>query len=238
MELSKRLQAVIRLLTEKEEMEKLRVADVGTDHGYLPIALVQDYKCKKVFAMDVNKGPLERANRHIKAYDLSGYIEMRLSDGLKALKPGEADCMAAAGMGGALMIKIMSEGKDVLEHMKYWVLQPQSEIAKVRAYLQKSGYHITAEDIVYEDGKYYPLMRVEKGEAAPYSGIELKYGPCLLHKKHPVLLEYLKQELKEKEIILERLNSTENPRTRMRREEVFNEIAETKEGILCFAKIL
>ena len=81
-------------------------------------------------------------------------------------------------------------------------------------------------------------MRVEKGEAAPYSRIELKYGPCLLHKKHPVLLEYLKQELKEKEIILERLNSTENSRTRMRREEVFNEIAETKEGILCFAKIL
>lgn len=238
MELSKRLQAVIRLLTEKEEMEKLRVADVGTDHGYLPIALVQDYKCKKVFAMDVNKGPLKRAERHIKAYGLSEYIEVRLSDGLKALRAGEADCMAAAGMGGALMIKIMSEGKDVLEHMKYWVLQPQSEIAKVRAYIQKSGYHITAEDMVYEDGKYYPLMRVEKGEVMPYDRLELKYGPFLLHRKHPVLLEYLNQELKEKEMILERLNNTDNPRTKMRGEEVLNEIAETKEGMLCFAKIL
>ena len=130
MELSKRLYAVAGLVTEGAS-----VADIGTDHGYVPIYLVKNKIASKVIAMDINKGPLERARMHIIGHGLKGQIETRLSDGLKNLEPGEVDAFIAAGMGGGLVIKILEDSKEVVEQLKFAVLQPQSEIAKVRKYL-------------------------------------------------------------------------------------------------------
>ena len=95
MELSRRLYAVASLVTEGAS-----VADVGTDHGYIPIYLMQKNIASKVIALDINGGPLERARMHIIGYNLKGQIETRLSDGLSAVQPGEVDTMIAAGMGG------------------------------------------------------------------------------------------------------------------------------------------
>ena len=106
MELSKRLYAVAGLVTEGAS-----VADIGTDHGYVPIYLVKNKIASKVIAMDINKGPLERARMHIIGHGLKGQIETRLSDGLKMVNPGEVDAMIAAGMGGALVIKILEDSK-------------------------------------------------------------------------------------------------------------------------------
>ena len=107
MELSKRLAAIAGLVTEGAA-----IADVGTDHGYVPIYLAETGKCERVIAMDVNSGPLERALGHIREHGLEQRIETRLSDGLKGLNAREADTMIAAGMGGGLIIRILSEGKD------------------------------------------------------------------------------------------------------------------------------
>ena len=116
-----------------------RLADVGTDHGYIPIALVLRGKISSAVAMDVNPGPLKRAEEHICGQKLSAYIETRLSDGLTALQAGEADTVLIAGMGGNLTKRILAEGKEVLETVKELVLQPQSEIWKVRRWLRENG---------------------------------------------------------------------------------------------------
>ena len=141
MELSKRLQAVADLVSQG-----LVIADVGTDHGYIPIYLVQTGKSEKAFAMDVNEGPLLRAKEHIAEYGLSEKIEARLSDGVRALTPGECDGVVVAGMGGALAIKIMEEGKTVFRNLKEFVLQPQSELTKVRQYLYENDYCVIEQD--------------------------------------------------------------------------------------------
>ena len=127
MELSKRLQAVADLVTEGAS-----VADIGTDHGYIPIYLIEHHIAEKVIALDINRGPLERARMHIVGHGLKEKIETRLSDGLEKVLPGEVDTMIAAGMGGGLVIKILMEGRTVADALDTMILQPQSEIGKVR----------------------------------------------------------------------------------------------------------
>lgn len=157
MELSKRLKAVANMVS----LDSV-VCDVGCDHGYVPIYLVQEKRCKKIIAMDVNEGPLAQAREHIRAAGLGEYIETRLSDGMTALSEKEADTLILAGMGGRLVIRILTEGSEKLAAMKELILQPQSEIRAVREYLRMQGYHICQEDMVFEDGKYYPMMKAIK----------------------------------------------------------------------------
>ncbi|MBP3926452.1 MAG: SAM-dependent methyltransferase, partial [Clostridium sp.] len=154
-EISVRMRALTELVTPG-----LKMCDIGCDHGFVAIYLVQKSISPKVFAMDVRSGPLSRAQEHIGQYGLGSQIETRLSDGLAALKPGEADGMICAGMGGPLMIKILEEGSALAHNMKELILQPQSEISEFRKYLRTHGYHIIKEDMVLEDGKYYPRMKV------------------------------------------------------------------------------
>lgn len=214
MELSKRLQKVADLVTEGAS-----VADIGTDHAYIPIYLIKNHKVDWAIAMDVNKGPLERAKEHIQAEGLENKIDTRLSDGMEALKPYEVEEIITAGMGGALVIKILTDYPQVTESLKCGILQPQSEIHKVRRFLNKQGYRILAEDFVEEDGKYYPMMKVDFRTQAPetYTRCQYFYGKRLLEEKHPVLLRYLDRDKKIKEGILSKLNQKmkENPQDRI-----------------------
>ena len=142
MELSKRLFAVASLVTPGN-----RIADIGTDHAYIPIYLMEKKRSISAIAMDVNKGPLERAEVHIEEAGLQDLIETRLSDGFEKLVPGEVDCAVIAGMGGGLVIKILSAYPEVTSRLKECVLQPQSEIAKVRAFLLQQGFQFVEEDL-------------------------------------------------------------------------------------------
>lgn len=197
MELSERLQAVAGLVTEGAS-----VADIGTDHGYIPIFLIRQGIARKAVALDINEGPLERARSHIRAQGLEGKIQTRLSDGLENVRPGEADTMIAAGMGGPLVIRILSEGQTAAESMDDFILQPQSEIQKVRRYLNEQGYRIQTEDMVCEGGKYYPVMKAVHGEAEDYDEWQYLYGKRLLEARHPVLCRYLHREIGLKQRIL------------------------------------
>lgn len=189
MELSARMEAVARMVTKGN-----RVCDVGCDHGYISIYLTKNGISPYVYAMDVNKGPLERAKEHIKAYGLSDKIETVLSDGLLGLSDKEADAMVCAGMGGKLVIKILTEGMEKVLKMKELILQPQSDIQLVRTFLRQKGFYIDREDMVYEDGKYYPMMHVLVQSDMKNEEREVfdKFGPYLLRQKHPVLLDFLK----------------------------------------------
>ena len=219
MELSKRLQAVADLVSEG-----LVVADVGTDHGYIPIYLIETKKSPKAFAMDVNKGPLLRAKEHIAERGLDACIETRLSDGVRALKKDECDCVVVAGMGGALTIKIMEEGKDIFRNLKEFVLQPQSELQKVRAYLYQNEYSIVEENMVLDDGKFYPMFRVINGQSEEYHAIELCYGKLLLEQKNAVLKTFLQKEKAVKELILSNLEQSFGEHIETRRKEIQEEL--------------
>jgi tRNA (adenine22-N1)-methyltransferase len=194
--LSKRLMAIAELVTPGNV-----VCDVGTDHGYIPIRLVQQEKIPRAIAMDLREGPLARASEHIRRCGLSERIETRLSDGTKALRAGEADTIICAGMGGELILHILTDGEEVCRSARELILQPQSEIARVRRYLREKAYRITAENMILEDGKYYPMMRVvplseaeTDNEATEFQKVYDLYGRLLLQEKHPVLRQYLARE--------------------------------------------
>lgn len=139
------------------------IADIGCDHGYVAMELVRSNICRHVIAMDINSGPLDRAKQNIADYAMQDYIETRLSDGVSALREGETDGIICAGMGGKLVISILEQGKKLIGAMTQVILQPQSELDEVRRYLRKKGFLIDKEDMIYEDGKYYPMMRALPG---------------------------------------------------------------------------
>lgn len=203
-----------------------RLADVGTDHGYIPIALVQEKIIPSALAMDVNPGPLERAKQHIRESHLESDIHTRLSDGVQSLQPGEADSVLIAGMGGALTVKILQEGREVLRTVKELILQPQSEIDKVRRYLEQAGYKITKEDMVWEEGKYYQVMKAEAGEMHYDCENFYHYGKLLLERGHPVLRKYLTQRRALCEQLLKKLDQEGRieERTQARLQEIKEEI--------------
>ncbi|MFR3185056.1 MAG: tRNA (adenine(22)-N(1))-methyltransferase [Ruminococcus sp.] len=203
-----------------------RLADVGTDHGYIPIALVQEKIIPSALAMDVNPGPLERAKQHIREFHLESDIHTRLSDGVQSLQPGEADSVLIAGMGGALTVKILQEGREVLRTVKELILQPQSEIDKVRRYLEQAGYKITKEDMVWEEGKYYQVMKAEAGEMHYDCENFYHYGKLLLESGHPVLRKNLTQRRALCEQLLKKLDQEGRieERTQARLQEIKEEI--------------
>ena len=226
--------------------EGVVLADVGTDHGYVPIYLLEQKKIRCAIAMDINKGPLERAKEHIHLYGMDAYIQTRLSDGVAALQMGEADSILVAGMGGGLVMHILEEGKAVCQAADELILQPQSELSGVRDYLAKNGYMIDAERMVFEDGKYYPMMRVhyqtgknkntakdaslknagncERQDQSRYK-VECLYGRHLLMEKNPILHQYLQKEHKVFETILD--NLLKQPES----EKITARIGEVKESL-------
>lgn len=198
--LSKRMQAVANLITPGDAL-----ADVGTDHGYIPIYAVEQKIVKHAIAMDINRGPIQRAASHIKEYGLEAYIETRCCDGVQGLNKDEVQTVVIAGMGGGLMQKILEEGKEVLSTVSEIILQPQSEIEKFRYYLAENGWKIEKEDMIFEDGKYYPMMRVVHGTMEITDVLYGKYGIYLLKDKHPVLKDYLHKTLETSDAILQKL---------------------------------
>lgn len=218
MNLSKRLHRLSRLVTEGS-----RLADVGTDHGYVPICLIEEEKIPSAIAMDVNQGPLDRAKEHIREKELGGRIETRLSDGLAALKDGEADTVLIAGMGGNLTVRILTEGEAVLSSVKELILQPQSEIAGVRRWLCEHGFQIVLEDIIWDEGKFYPMFRAVHGEQEAGTPEEQKFGRLSLQTSLDTLEDFLRKSLGVQKQILESLPGEESERTAARRAEVLAE---------------
>lgn len=221
--LTKRLQSVADMVTIGN-----RVCDVGCDHGYVSIYLVQKEIAPKAIAMDVRTGPLSQAQKNIEAFGVGGKVETRLSDGLDKLSFGEADTIIIAGMGGPLMKDIIVRGLDVAKSVTELVLQPQSEIPEFRRFLKNNGFITTAEDMVLEDGKFYPMMKVVPDPDFeffdfshlddPFTVDEL-YGPRLVASRNKVLMMYLNAEYRElmeiREQLLRNADSSEKSRERL-----------------------
>ena len=230
MELSKRLQAVADMITPGNI-----TADIGTDHAYIPIYLIENNIVPKAFAMDINKGPLNIALAHVDSYGFNDRITLRLSDGLAALKEDEAESVVIAGMGGALEIKILKAKMDVVNSLKELILQPQSELKKFREFLIEEGFYIEDENMVLDEGKYYPMLKVLPPSAKKKNDIwtdtELYYGKYLLESRNKVLKEFILKEVLVKEDILSKLKTSDSERYYKRIEELEDEIKICKEGL-------
>lgn len=214
-ELSKRLLTVAGMV-ENDSV----VADIGTDHAYIPIYLVEQGVCKKAIAMDVNPGPLERAREHILASGLSEQIVTRLSDGLAKLSENEADTYVIAGMGGPLMVSILARRMDLLQKGKTLVLQPQSEIGEVREFLIHNHYKIIREEMFYDMEKTYVAMKAIKSkESITYTKTQYIFGKLLLENLNPVLFEYLKKQKEVYENLVIKLKDNITKQTMLRKAE-------------------
>jgi len=254
MQLSDRLNAVLNLVVPCD-----CVADVGCDHGFIAIEMINRGIAKHVIAMDVRQGPLGRAQEHIKQWNLQNKIDTRLSDGVCNLNKGEAQSVVIAGMGGNLVIHILQGGMDKILEMGQCVLQPQSEIEKVRRFLRDSNLKIVAEDMILEDGKYYPMMRVEPFfEEKQFSGIyNLEgsqisdqccdettqkiydcYGELLLKGKNPVLKKFLLRQLNINQGILDNLLNIVNEKNNCEEKRYIDRIEELNEEEVLINKAL
>lgn len=235
MELSKRLQAVADLVTAGYIM-----ADIGTDHAYIPIYLMEHGLNPSAIALDINEGPLGRAREHVEEKGMSDRIKLRLSDGLAELLPGEAESAVLAGMGGGLMIRILKNSPEITAGLKECILQPQSEIARVRAFLLEEGFLFIQEDMILEDGKFYPMMKVktpsaDQPHAESWSEVEIRYGKYLLEGRHPVLKEFLEREITLKSEILKNLEKQNSKKAGLRTEELREELNYARKGLEYYA---
>ena len=207
MELSQRLRTVAEAVTPGN-----RVADIGTDHGYVPIWLVEHGRIPEAIASDLREGPLERAKSHIREKHLEDRIRTRLGSGLNGIDPEEIDTVIMAGMGGDLISRLLEERSQFFEQKKELVLQPQSEWFKVRHVLHEHGYRADREWMVLEDGHYYVIIRGLPGEEIYDNEWEYLYGKYLLDRRDPVLIDYLTVECRKKENIIRNLTGKDGNR--------------------------
>ena len=228
--LSERLKLVASFVPEGS-----RIADIGTDHGYVPIYLAEIGKIKSALAMDVRKGPLARADEHIEEYrhdvgDAAISIETRLSNGLEKLQAKEADTVIIAGMGGELMLRILRDGAHMYDSVKHYVLSPQSELSAFRHGLEKLGISILEEQMLMDEGKYYVILHAAPGSMHYEQEYEYRYGSDLIQKQDPVLREFLERELAQGEELLAHLSLTQTEGAQKRAESLRQELNETKEA--------
>lgn len=214
MQLSKRLQTVAHLVHSGGV-----VADVGCDHGFTIIYLVEKHLAAAGIAMDVADGPLERAREHIMQHGLEDKIAIRKSDGLTHLAENEADTILISGIGGALMERILREYPHTTQSAGELILSPQSEIHKVRHALHDLEFVIAQEEMVFDMGKYYTILRCERGKEHYATEEEYIYGGYLMRTKHPVFLEYMQKELARVQRVLEAMPDAQPARQQLLKEQ-------------------
>ena len=195
MNLSMRLNAVKDMVIPSD-----LVCDIGCDHGFVSIALAKEGKAKTVLACDINKGPLSACSEHIKEAGLEGTVIPRLSDGLSKVLPSEApDAVIIAGMGGALITKILEQGREKLYKVKQLVLSPQSEQFLVRKWLRENGYNIVSEKTMTDLGKFYFIIDARPGRSEKHDEeteeIYDMFSEYLIKTKDSLLREYLQKGL-------------------------------------------
>lgn len=189
------------------------IADIGTDHGYIPIFCVLNGIAKNALAMDINEGPLERAKINIEKYNVSDKVHTRLSNGLEGLACGEADVIVIAGMGGPLIAEILEKGKNVITDDTTLIIQPMIAPKELREYLYGSGFEITEEYVCREQDKFYNIFKVKKGEFEP-TPRDLFIGRNLKQNSPEVFNEYVEYKIKIAQKILKGLKKSTADKSR------------------------
>ena len=201
MELSKRLKRIAEHVDKCES-----VADIGTDHGYIPIYLVKEGICKKAIASDINKGPIEKAKVNVAFEGVSNKVKCLLGSGLNPLKVGEVNGVILAGMGGNLTRDILLADMDKVKKYDFIILQPAQNPEVLREFLYKNDYEIIDEDLIKDEGRFYELFKVKYNENSEKlvfeDELEYEVSPLLREKGHPLFKEFIEEKINRCETIL------------------------------------
>jgi tRNA (adenine22-N1)-methyltransferase len=230
--LSNRLEAVANNIPPGS-----RLADIGSDHAYLPCNVVKKGSVPMAIAGEVAEGPYQSALEQVESEQLTDKIAVRKGDGLEVIEPGEVDCITIAGMGGTLISTILEQGKSKLEGVSRLVLQPNVGSFAVRSWLIDNGWELVKEEILKEDGKIYEILIAEKGEPLkPYQQKNLEegilFGPFLLTEKPGVFKEKWTAEMKNWGRILKQLDeAVQNEDTAAKRLELDKRIKMAEEAL-------
>lgn len=213
MKLTERLQCIASKVHKNS-----KIADIGTDHAYIPVYLTKNSISRGAIAADINKGPLERASKYICENGLENIIETRLGSGLTILRPGEVDTIIIAGMGGMLIRDILAHSKGVLDTAKTLVLQPMIAQDVLREWLYNSGFKIVDEELAREENKIYTIIVAEHG-SEDVDEIYYDIGKKLFEKKDPLLEKYLRKKINELEKVVIKLEGQDTKNANARRVE-------------------
>ncbi|KYF32885.1 putative tRNA-m1A22 methylase [Streptococcus mitis] len=168
--------------------------DVGSDHAYLPIELVERGKIESAIAGEVVEGPYQSAVKNVEAHGLKEKIQVRLANGLAAFEEADqVSVITIAGMGGRLIARILEGGLDKLANVERLILQPNNREDDLRIWLQDNGFQIVAENILEEAGKFYEILVVEAGQMK-LSASDVRFGPFLSKEVSPVFVQKWQKE--------------------------------------------
>ena len=176
--------------------------DVGSDHAYLPIELVEKGQIKGAIAGEVVEGPYQSAVKNVEAHGLKEKIQVRLANGLAAFEEvDQVSVITIAGMGGRLIARILEEGLDKLANVERLIRQPNNREDDLRIWLQDNGFQIVAESILEEAGKFYEILVVEAGQMK-LSARDVRFGPFLSKEVSPVFVQKWQKEAAKLEFAL------------------------------------
>ncbi len=224
MKLSKRLQKIVDFVP----MGSL-VADIGTDHGYIPAYLIHSGICKKVIGTDISSGSLEKIVEYVKHLNYEEFILTRLGNGLEVIKVNEIDTVIIAGMGGLLMSEILEKDLAITNSITHFILQPMIAAKELRQYLINNNFEIIDEELVFEEKKYYEIIYAQKGKSKVEREIDYEISPILIKKNHPLLMGYINYKIKSAESIKDILEDKKTNKSLLRYLELNKQIEDYME---------
>jgi tRNA (adenine22-N1)-methyltransferase len=229
--LSRRLMALAQMVPRGA-----KIADIGTDHAFLPCYLLKEHITPAAIGVEVNKGPYQKACATIEEYGLQEKIEIRLGNGLTVIKPGEIDVVIIAGMGGAVIRDILERSPQLVVSLDKLIIQPMKGAELVRYWLIDHGWLINEEELIYEDKQYYQIIGAKQKKQGEHrkndftlTEIEAIYGPLLLKKRHPLLVDLVEKDIKGWQEILNELAKSDKEGAKLRFLEYRQKLQELKE---------
>lgn len=196
------------------------LADIGTDHAYLPVWLIERGQIKRAIAGDIAAGPCQAARFTVAMHNLQDKVEVRMGSGLAVVKPGEVNCITIAGMGASTMISILEADMEVAASADLLVLQPMAGAASLRQWLCENGWEIADEELVDDPPHFYEIICARRGEKKNYSAAQYVVGPLLIEKQHPLLSQQFARQLTVCEQLLANMGRSERARQSTKYQEV------------------
>ena len=214
-----------------------KVADIGTDHAYLPSYLIQEKVSPWAIAADVNKGPLEVAKRQVRALLLTDRISVRLGDGLEPVEAMEVETVIISGVGGATIKDILDKKPEVVKGLQRLILQPNVAAWLVRSWASENGWKIIDEELIFEDDRYYEIIVLEPGEMEIKDEVCLTIGPKLLEKYHVNLVPYLKSQWQKEQELLIHLEKVNKEETNLKAQNIREQWAKIRRAVACHLNV-
>ena len=196
-----------------------RVADIGTDHGYLAIELIKRNIASFVIASDKNAGPLAAAQKNIKDASIDSNISLRLGDGLKILEAGEVDVICIAGMGGALMCDILDDSPEIVSKVNKIILQPMNAAEKIRQWAEKNNFCIEDEDLAEVDEIIYEIICLSKTS---------NESPATKKGKSPLMSKYINGKIQKLQKVYDSMSKSETAKMTDKYFEIENQLRELR----------